>query len=131
MFEGTSDDALLRSIVGPSWADAARGQTLSAVLDLEDAELAELGWPATVRTRLLAVAEVARRCQPRTRMPRPVVEARHALALFRPLRRLRREACMLLLLDARQCAVGIETLAVGGSDIVSIAPRDVFMPAIG
>jgi DNA repair protein RadC len=78
--------------------------------------------------RLAAMWELAERCYPDDR---PTVAAsRDALLLLESLRHGRREEIVVLMLDARQRPISVETVAVGTLNASRLAPRDVFAPAL-
>jgi DNA repair protein RadC len=79
-----------------------------------------------------AVAELARRHQPRPRLQPPVHEPRQALAYFHELRTAGSEVMAALLLDGRLAAIGDRAVPVsrGGVAHVATLPREVFGPAL-
>ncbi|MGH7876600.1 MAG: hypothetical protein ACRENM_02890, partial [Candidatus Dormibacteraceae bacterium] len=113
MFSVSADADLLEAIVGPVPARLRRA-SLSRILDSSECELAQLGLGESARRRVLACAEVARRCQPRVAERARVTSPREALVHLEPLRRQSREALAVLLLDARLHACGLRLVALGG-----------------
>ncbi|HEY9286654.1 MAG TPA: JAB domain-containing protein [Candidatus Dormibacteraeota bacterium] len=86
--------------------------------------------PGQVR-RLLAVRELARRWHipPDSAAP-AVTSPREALLQFQDLRNSPRECFAVLYLNSRNQPVGCERVAVGGLNVASLQPREVFGPAL-
>lgn len=85
--------------------------------------------PAQVR-RLLAVRELARRWHVPPDSAAPAVTSpREALLQFQDLRSSPRECFAVLYLNTRNQPVGCERVAVGGLNVASLQPREVFAPA--
>jgi DNA repair protein RadC len=129
MLNKASDHFLLEAMVGRRRAKVA-GASLGELLEKSDANLADLGFSAATRLRLLACAEIARRYQPRTTDPLPITSAQRALAHLCDLRDQDREVVSVLLLDSRLAPTGLEQVAAGGVARVGVTPREVFAPAI-
>lgn len=86
--------------------------------------------PGQVR-RLLAVRELARRWNVPPDSAAPAVTSpREALLQFQDLRSSPRECFAVLYLNSRNQPVGCERVAVGGLNVASLQPREVFGPAL-
>ncbi|HEX3629463.1 MAG TPA: DNA repair protein RadC [Candidatus Dormibacteraeota bacterium] len=86
--------------------------------------------PAQVR-RLLAVRELARRWHVPADSAAPAVTSpREALLQFQDLRTMPRECFAVLYLNTRNQPVACERVAVGGLNVASLQPREVFGPAL-
>jgi len=86
--------------------------------------------PGQVR-RLLAVRKLARRWHVPPDSAAPVVSSpREALLQFQDLRSSMRECFAVLYLNTRNQPVGCERVAVGGLNVASLQPREVFGPAL-
>jgi DNA repair protein RadC len=82
-------------------------------------------------TRLLAVRELARRWHVPPDSAAPAVTSpREALLQFQDLRSSARECFAVLYLNTRNQPVGCERVAVGGLNVASLQPREVFGPAL-
>ena len=128
--ENASDDELLRALLGPRAAEHLCSEPLHRLLDCRAADLARLGVRGRTRTRLMAVAEVARRHQPRLDPRTPITAPKHALAHLRSLRSLPTEVLSVLLLDVRMCLIGMVKVAEGATARVAVSPREVFAAAL-
>lgn len=124
-----SDNNLLQELIGRR-ASRLVDVELAGLLEADDRELAIIGLAPVARRRILACAEVARRYQPRVSLPEPISRPAEAVAQLGELRLLNREALAVLLLDARQCMMGLELIAVGAVAHVSVEAREVFAPAV-
>lgn len=125
-----SDAALLRQVVGPL-VPRAQAAGVGALLEADGRRLRHLGLSLKARRRLQAVAELARRHQPRAGAGRAVTGPRQALAHLGPLRAATAEVLALLPLDGRFAVIGgLVTVARGAISHVSVEPREVFAPAI-
>ena len=86
--------------------------------------------PSQVR-RLLAVRELARRWHVPPDSAAPAITSpREALLQFQDLRTSPRECFAVLYLNTRNQPVGCERVAVGGLNVASLQPREVFGPAL-
>jgi DNA repair protein RadC len=86
--------------------------------------------PGQVR-RLLAVRELARRWHVPADSAAPAITSpREALLQFQDLRNSSRECFAVLYLNTRNQPVGCERVAVGGLNVASLQPREVFGPAL-
>jgi DNA repair protein RadC len=88
----------------------------------------EHGLSAARAARLEAVWELAERWQPDERPA--VASPRDAVLLLERLRARRTEEVVVILLDARQRPLGIESVAVGSVNASRLQPRDVFATAL-
>lgn len=129
MDASASDRHLLEGLIGRR-ASLVVDIQLSELLEADDAKLATIGLARSARRRMLACAEVARRYQPRVSLPESVTRPAQAVAHFGELRVYDREVLDVLLLDARHGVIGLELIAVGSVAHVSVAPREVFAPAV-
>ncbi len=125
------DRSLLADLIGPAGALAVRSTPVAELLEAGAGQMAELGLKPAFRRRLLAAAELARRYQPAVRPAPPVRCARDLLPHLAPLRVGRTEALGVLALDAR-CGLlgGLVLVAEGGLMHVTVAPREVYAPAL-
>lgn len=123
------DRLLLEALIGRAASRSVR-LLLSELLESDEEGLASLGLAPSLRRRLLACAEVARRYQPRVSRPEPVATPTQALAHLGPLRSCDRESLAVMLLDNRLNLVGFEVIATGAVAHVSVEVREVFAPAI-
>jgi DNA repair protein RadC len=81
--------------------------------------------------RLLVLRELVCRWQVRPDTSAPAVTSpRQALLLFQDLRSSPKERFAVLYLNTRNQPVGCETVAVGGLNIASLQPREIFEPAL-
>ncbi|MGH7903201.1 MAG: JAB domain-containing protein [Candidatus Dormibacteraceae bacterium] len=128
-WDRADDGRLLRALLGPA-STAILDRPLAELLEAEPDGLAAMGLKARARSRLLAVAEVARRHQPSARPPPAVTAPRHALSHLAGLRGLGSEVLAVLLLDSRMCALGLTRVAEGALSHVTATPREVFTPAL-
>lgn len=124
------DRALLETAVGRAALAGLGSLPVAALLDAGGPELTRLGLAPPTRRRLLAIAELARRHQPRVEPPAPVLGPRAALAWLGPLRRRPVEVMAVLLLDARRVPIRLEAVAEGAVAHVGVTPREVFAPAV-
>jgi DNA repair protein RadC len=86
------------------------------------------GVPPRHAARLVALWELAERWFPDER---PTIGSSHeAMLLVSGLADTRVETVMVLLLDGRYRVLGVETVAVGGTNVARLQPRDVFAPAM-
>jgi DNA repair protein RadC len=125
------DRPLLHDLLGPAAAALVSTVPLDELLEADAARLAGLGLRRTARRRLLACAEVARRCQPACDPPTSVTSPRAVLPYLTSLRRSPTEVLGVLALDARQAALGrVVRVAEGTVSHVTAEPREVFSPAL-
>src|SRR5205807_4251162 len=125
------DLSLLNDLLGSAAAALVSSVSLDELLEADPARLASLGLGRTARRRLLACAEVARRCQPACAPASSVTSPRAVLPYLRSLRRSPTEVLGVLSLDARQAALGtVVRVAEGSVSHVTAEPREVFSPAL-
>jgi DNA repair protein RadC len=125
------DRSLLHDLLGPDAAALVSALSLDELLDADPVRLAGLGLRRTARRRLLACAEVARRCQPACAPPLSVTSPRAVMHYLTALRRSPTEVLGVLALDARQVALGaVVRVAEGSVSHVTAEPREVFSPAL-
>ena len=125
------DGALLRDVIGPGAAAMAAGVAVGELLEAGPRRLEALGLPPGARRRLLAVAELARRHQPRALPPAPIGRPRDALPYVASLRTARQEVLAILPLNAALGVVGgVARVAAGAVAHVGVEPREVFAPAL-
>jgi DNA repair protein RadC len=126
------DRSLVVTLLGPAAAALVPSISLSELLEASPLRLAQLGLRRASRRRLLAAAEIARRCQPAVVPPEPITSPRAALSQLAPLRRSPSEILAVLALDARLALLGRPVrVGEGGVSHVSAEPREVFAPAFG
>jgi DNA repair protein RadC len=124
------DQALLRDILGAA-ASMAAGVTVGELLEAGPRRLQALGLPFRARRRLLAVAELARRHQPRALSPAPIDKPRDALPYVARLRSAPQEILAIMPLNAGLgVAGGLIMIASGAVAHVAVEPREVFAPAL-
>lgn len=124
-----SDRLLLEDLIGRQASRLVDVQLLD-LLEADESELAVFGLAPSARRRVLACAEVARRCQPRASPPQPVTGPSQALSHLGQLRSFDRETLAVLMLDARHGVIGLELVATGAVAHVSVEAREVFAPAV-
>jgi DNA repair protein RadC len=103
----------------PAWERRALGEAGLA---------REYGLSLDRAARLAAVWELAERWQPDERPA--VVSPRDAVLLLERLRTRRTEEVVVIMLDARQRPLSIESVAVGSVNASRLQPRDVFATAL-
>ena len=123
------DRELLEGLIGRAASHSSR-LNLPELLEASESDLISLGLPRPARRRLLACAEVARRYQPKASVPEPITTPAQALAHLGRLRSGGRETLAVLLLDVRLSLLALEVVATGTVAHVSVAPREVFAPAV-
>src|SRR5579864_716215 len=131
------EPGLLATLVGPR-VDVVHVRQLLAegaiverpAVDLRQSARRHGFRPAQVR-RLLAVRELARRWHVPPDSAAPAVTSpKEAVLQFQELRTSPRECFAVLYLNSRNQPVGCERVAVGGLNVASLQPREVFGPAL-
>ena len=131
MPDAADDRSLLYDLLGRHAAALVSRISLDELLEAEPARLAGLGLGRSARRRLLACAEVARRCQPACVPEASVTSPQAVLPYLACLRRSPIEVLGVLTLDARQVVTGdVVRIAQGSVSHVAVEPREVFAPAL-
>lgn len=129
MFEDATDRELLAAVFdGNTVGDPA--MPLEKLLERDIEGLAALGLERASGIRLLAIAEIARRCQPGGRPLRPVLTPRDALTHFCDLRQQQQEALAALMLDGARVCIGVAVVGGGSTSRLSLTAKEVFSPAV-
>ena len=135
--EALSEADLIARVLGggkPSALERDLGHRLSRIPVWQRRSLGhsglvrEHGLSAERAARLEAVWELAERWQPDERPA--VASPRDAVLLLERLRSRRAEEVVVILLDARQRPLGVESVAVGSVNASRLQPRDVFATAL-
>ena len=129
VYAAMPDAALVTVLVGRDGPITAT-VPVADLLEMNHAQLAELGLCRTSCHRLLACAELARRFQPSIAPGSAVTTAAAAVAHLRELRGFEREAIAVLMLDSQLHPIGIKVVAEGGIAMVGASPIDIFRPAV-
>jgi DNA repair protein RadC len=125
------DRVLVRDLLGPSGARVVEHVPVGALLDSDALQLTRLGLGRASGRRLLAAAELARRYQPGVGPVPPYERPEHFLPHLAALRSAPVELLGVFALDARLSLIGDLRLVAGGALMhVSVAPREVFAPAV-
>lgn len=125
------DRALVADLLGAEGAGLVDQVPVAQLLDSDAARLADLGLTPTIRRRLLAAAELARRFQPTSVPPLSLGQPRDFLPHLAELRAKPVEVLGVLGLDARLALVGDFCPVAGGHVMhLQVTPREVYAPVV-